>query len=208
MSNIDKGLLHRAFSVFLFDSNNRLLLQQRASEKITFPDMWTNTCCSHPLGIPGETGITMQESILGVKRAAQRKLGHELGIKAEQVPLEQFQFLTRIHYLAPSSGKWGEHESKDCPNLFGSVTCANIDEVDYILFIKPSAEVELNVNPNEVQAVRYASPANLKAMFEDKSLKFTPWFKLICESMLFEWWDHLDSGLEKYLNEEQIRRML
>lgn len=37
MENIDKGLLHRAFSVFLFDSKNRLLLQQRAAEKITFP---------------------------------------------------------------------------------------------------------------------------------------------------------------------------
>jgi isopentenyl-diphosphate Delta-isomerase len=111
MANIDQGLLHRAFSVFLFDSNSRLLLQQRASEKITFPDMWTNTCCSHPLGIPGETGVTMQESIMGVKRAAQRKLDHELGIQAEQVPLELFKFLTRIHYKAPSSGKWGEHES-------------------------------------------------------------------------------------------------
>ena len=37
MENIDRGLLHRAFSVFLFDSQNRLLLQQRATEKITFP---------------------------------------------------------------------------------------------------------------------------------------------------------------------------
>jgi len=37
MENINKGLLHRAFSVFLFDSQNRLLLQQRATEKITFP---------------------------------------------------------------------------------------------------------------------------------------------------------------------------
>jgi len=37
MENINKGLLHRAFSVFLFDSKNRLLLQQRATEKITFP---------------------------------------------------------------------------------------------------------------------------------------------------------------------------
>lgn len=44
-----KGLLHRAFSVFLFDSQNRLLLQQRAASKITFPKVWTNTCCSHPL---------------------------------------------------------------------------------------------------------------------------------------------------------------
>lgn len=50
MENINQGLLHRAFSAFVFrPSDGRLLLQQRASEKITFPDMWTNTCCSHPL---------------------------------------------------------------------------------------------------------------------------------------------------------------
>ena len=110
MENIDKGLLHRAFSVFLFDSQNRLLLQQRATEKITFPDMWTNTCCSHPLGIPGETGTTLEESVQGVRRAAVRKLDQELGIKASQVPIDDFKFLTRIHYKAPSDGQWGEHE--------------------------------------------------------------------------------------------------
>ncbi|KAK6088695.1 Isopentenyl-diphosphate Delta-isomerase [Seiridium cupressi] len=187
MTNIDKGLLHRAFSVFLFDDKNRLLLQQRASEKITFPDMWTNTCCSHPLSIPGETGSDLPESVDGVKRAAQRKLDHELGIKTEQVPFEDFRFLTRIHYKAPSDGKWGEHE------------------IDYILFIK--ANVDLDPNKNEVQDTKYVSPEDLKALFADPKLKFTPWFKLICESMLFEWWQHLDSGLEKYTDEQEIRRM-
>lgn len=50
MKNINTGLLHRAFSAFVFrPSDGALLLQQRATEKITFPDMWTNTCCSHPL---------------------------------------------------------------------------------------------------------------------------------------------------------------
>ena len=44
-----QGRLHRAFSVFLFNAKNELLLQQRAASKITFPDVWTNTCCSHPL---------------------------------------------------------------------------------------------------------------------------------------------------------------
>ncbi|KAK7927040.1 isopentenyl-diphosphate delta-isomerase [Apiospora marii] len=187
MTNIDKGLLHRAFSVFLFDDQNRLLLQQRASEKITFPDMWTNTCCSHPLHIPSETGSTLPESIEGVKNAAQRKLDHELGIKKEQVPLENFRFLTRIHYKAPSDGKWGEHE------------------IDYILFIK--ANVDLNPNKNEVKDTKYVSPAELKTLFADPQLTFTPWFKLICESMLFQWWESLDSGLEKYENEQEIRRM-
>ena len=126
MKNIDAGLLHRAFSVFLFDSDNRLLLQQRASEKITFPDMWTNTCCSHPLGIPGETGSELAASVQGAKRAAQRKLDQELGIKAAQVPLDDFQFLTRIHYKAPSDGKWGEHES-EIPLFLGHGGKCNAD---------------------------------------------------------------------------------
>ena len=127
MYNIDRGLLHRAFSVFLFDSKNRLLLQQRATEKITFPDMWTNTCCSHPLGIPGETGSELAESVMGVKRAAQRKLNHELGIKAAQVPISDFKFLTRIHYKAPSDGKWGEHESRpDCLTVMNSLTSGDL----------------------------------------------------------------------------------
>ena len=81
-------------------------------------------------------------------------------------------------------------------------------QVDYILFIKPTSDVELNINPNEVQATRYVSEAELKTMFDDNTLKFTPWFKLICQSMLFEWWEHLDTGLDKYLNENEIRRMV
>ncbi|EEY22187.1 isopentenyl-diphosphate Delta-isomerase [Verticillium alfalfae VaMs.102] len=188
MTNIDKGLLHRAFSVFLFDDQNRLLLQQRASEKITFPDMWTNTCCSHPLGIPGEGGVALADAVAGVKRAAQRKLEHELGIPIEQVPTELFRF-PDPHPLqgAPATASGVKHE------------------IDYILFIK--ANVTLDVNKNEVQATQYVSPDELKALFQDPKLVFTPWFKLICETMLFEWWAHLDAGLEPYMNEQEIRRM-
>ncbi|KAK6531213.1 isopentenyl-diphosphate delta-isomerase idi1 [Arthrobotrys megalospora] len=186
MANIDKGLLHRAFSVFLFDPEGRLLLQQRADEKITFPSLWTNTCCSHPLGIPGETGDTLEAAIVGVRRAAQRKLDQELGIPAKQVPLDDFQFLTRIHYKAPSNGIWGEHE------------------IDYILFIQTT--VDLKPNPNEVKATKYVTADELKQMFQDPALKFTPWFKLICETMLFEWWGNL-KDLSKYTNEKDIRRM-
>lgn len=49
MTNINNGMLHRAFSVFLFNQKGELLLQQRSDAKITFPGYWTNTCCSHPL---------------------------------------------------------------------------------------------------------------------------------------------------------------
>jgi hypothetical protein len=48
----------------------------------------------------------------GVRRAASRKLEHELGIPTSATPPDSFTYLTRIHYLAPSDGLWGEHESK------------------------------------------------------------------------------------------------
>ncbi|CAH1768814.1 9218_t:CDS:2 [Entrophospora sp. SA101] len=144
MKNIKEGLLHRAFSVFLFNSEDKLLLQQRSSDKITFPNNWTNTCCSHPLNTKLELE---EENQIGVLRAAQRKLEHELGIKAEQVPLDKFKFLTRIHYLAPSDDIWGEHE------------------IDYILIIRTN--VDLNINLNEVKETKYFSKDELQSKFSD-----------------------------------------
>ena len=82
-SNIERGMLHRAFSVFLFNSEGKLLLQQRATAKITFPECFTNTCCSHPLYRPEELEDGM--SAMGVRRAARRKLEHELGIPSQEV---------------------------------------------------------------------------------------------------------------------------
>lgn len=78
--------------------------------------------------------------------------------------------------------------------------------VDYILFIK--ADVDLDVNQNEVQNTKYVTEDQLKTMFADDTLSFTPWFKLICKALLFEWWEHLDHGLEKYKGEKEIRRMI
>lgn len=78
-------------------------------------------------------------------------------------------------------------------------------QVDYILIIQ--SDVDHTANPNEVKDSKYVSQQDLKQMFEDGSLKFTPWFKLICNTMLFEWWDHLDQGLDGYKGEREIRRM-
>lgn len=78
--------------------------------------------------------------------------------------------------------------------------------VDYILFIQ--ADVDLDINANEVRDSCYVSADELKKMFEQSDLQFTPWFKLICNSMLFEWWSHLGSpSLDQYKNEKGIRRM-
>lgn len=186
MTNINAGLLHRAFSLFIFNSDNKLLLQQRASEKITFPNMWTNTCCSHPLSIEGEVAEDLSGSIAGVKVAARRKVEQELGIQAIDAPVERMEFLTRIHYLAPSDGQWGEHE------------------IDYILFLRSDAE--LKINPNEVQDEKWVSQDDLREMFKSPELTYTPWFKLICETFLFKWWDNL-ADLTPCKDETTIHRL-
>ncbi|XP_062113033.1 isopentenyl-diphosphate Delta-isomerase I-like [Humulus lupulus] len=108
MEKIEKeNLLHKAFSVFLFNSKYELLLQQHSATKVTFPLVWTNTYCSHPLYRESEL---IAEEALGARNAAQRKLLDELGIPAEDVPVDQFTPLGRMLYKAPSDGKWGEHE--------------------------------------------------------------------------------------------------
>ncbi|XP_057476751.1 isopentenyl-diphosphate Delta-isomerase I-like [Actinidia eriantha] len=171
-----ENLLHRAFSVFLFNSKYELLLQQRSATKVTFPLVWTNTCCSHPLYRESEL---IEENTLGVRNAAQRKLLDELGIPAEDVPVDQFTPLGRILYKAPSDGKWGEHE------------------LDYLLFIV--RDVNVHPNPDEVADIRYVDRHQLKELLRkadagEEGLKLSPWFRLVVDNFLFKWWDHVEKG--------------
>ncbi len=87
-----KPHLHRAFSIFLFDDKNRMLLQQRAISKYHSGGLWTNTCCSHPY--PGEE----------VMAAAKRRLREEMGIVAELT--KAFDFI----YKADFDNGLMEHE--------------------------------------------------------------------------------------------------
>ncbi|XP_069504108.1 isopentenyl-diphosphate Delta-isomerase 1-like [Ambystoma mexicanum] len=184
--NINNGLLHRAFSVFLFNSENKLLLQQRSDAKITFPGCFTNTCCSHPLHNPVELE---EHTAIGVRRAAQRRLKAELGIPMEQVMPDELHYLTRIHYKAQSDGIWGEHE------------------IDYILFIQKN--VMLDPDPNEIKSHCYVTKEELKELFEkakNDEVKITPWFKLIAENFLYKWWDNLHN-LSPFEDHDKIHRM-
>jgi isopentenyl-diphosphate delta-isomerase len=78
------GLLHRAFSVFIFNSKGEFLLQRRAAAKYHNGNLWTNTCCSHPM--PGED----------ILNAAQRRLSEEMGFKT---PLSHlFSFIYKVSF--------------------------------------------------------------------------------------------------------------
>lgn len=87
-----KGLLHRAFSIFIFNTKGELLLQQRASDKYHSAGLWSNTCCSHPL--PYE----------GTENAAVRRLEEEMGLEA---PLH---FIFSFLYKAELENGLTEHE--------------------------------------------------------------------------------------------------
>jgi len=88
----EKAVLHRAFSVFVFNDKNELMLQQRALDKYHSPGLWTNTCCSHQRD--GETNI----------EAGKRRLQEEMGFVTELE--ESISFI----YKAPFDNGLTEHE--------------------------------------------------------------------------------------------------
>ena len=75
-----KGVLHRAFSIFIFNNKGEMLLQQRAISKYHSGGLWTNACCSHPR--PGED----------TKAAADRRLEEELGFSTSLQKIFDFQY--------------------------------------------------------------------------------------------------------------------
>lgn len=87
-----KGVLHRAFSVFIFNSKNELMLQQRAFEKYHTPGLWANTCCSHQRD--GESSID----------AGKRRLMEEMGFTTD------LKETTTFIYKAPFDNGLTEHE--------------------------------------------------------------------------------------------------
>lgn len=126
-----EGVLHRAFSIFIFNSENKLLLQKRASSKYHCGGLWTNTCCSHP---------RENEIILD---AANRRLQEEMGMQCELKPL--FNFV----YKAEFENGLTEHEydhvfvgqSNQLPEL-------NTEEVeDYRYIDLEELQTEIKVSP-------------------------------------------------------------
>ena len=159
-----EGILHRAFSVLIFDSEGRLLVQQRSSDKITFPAVWANSCCSHPLDIDGENDDPTE----GVKEAARRKLDQELGIPRTITNDWKFNHIGRFEYKCRWDSDWVEHE------------------IDHVLIVE--ADCEVDFNRNEIQSVDWLDNDSLIQMMERKgrwkSQLIAPWFEAIFNNFL------------------------
>lgn len=129
----EKGLLHRAFSVFIFNSQGMLLLQQRALGKYHTPGMWTNTCCSHPF--PGEE----------VKTAAIRRLDEEMGITTD------LKFIFKMTYKHIFDNGLTEHEIDHVfVGYTDSVPVINQDEVnDYKYISLEELKIHIELYPEK-----------------------------------------------------------
>tara|TARA_B110000014_G_scaffold106636_1_gene73154 strand:- start:2143 stop:3873 length:1731 start_codon:yes stop_codon:yes gene_type:complete len=172
------GLLHRAFSVLLFKGGGQyLLVQKRSAEKITFPSVWANTCCSHPLDIPGEN----EDAVSGVINAAKRKLHQELGIPRQQLDLIDFEHIGRFQYECRWDENWVENE------------------VDHVIVAQLPEELEddlhVEPNPNEISETRWLHITEVWDMVSGeepihsdtdiwKDEVVAPWFKLLWKEFL------------------------
>lgn len=111
--------LHRGISVFLFNKQGELLLQQRSRNKKTWPLVWSNSCCGHP---------RLEETSIG---AAKRRLSHELGITEVELKVELPDYRYRCE-------KDGIVENEFCPVLVGITEQeqkVNNDEVEAIRWV-------------------------------------------------------------------------
>jgi len=124
-----QGVLHRAFSLLIFNGAGELLIQQRAPSKRLWPLYWSNSCCSHP-----RSGESMEA-------ATQRRLHEELGIRC---PL---QFLFKFQYQAQFDATGSEHEL--CSVFIGRCSdpiVSNRDEIVAWRWVSPEA-LQAQMNP-------------------------------------------------------------
>lgn len=127
-----KGLLHRAFSVFIFSSEGKMLLQRRALSKYHSAGLWTNACCSHPR--PNENTLD----------AANRRLKEEMGL------VVNLTYRTKFTYSTKFDNNLIEHE---VDHVFVGITDANpiinAEEVEsYIWMTNTDIKDQLTINPD------------------------------------------------------------
>ena len=132
----EQALLHRAFSVFVLNDKNEIMLQQRAASKYHSPLLWTNTCCSHQR--PGETNI----------QAGKRRLQEEMGFEVDLTEL--FHFI----YKAPFDNGLTEHELDHVMiGKYNEEPNINKDEVESWKWMSIDAiKTDMQENPDDYTA--------------------------------------------------------
>ncbi len=132
----EKAVLHRAFSVFIFNDKDELMLQQRAMHKYHSPGLWTNTCCSHQRD--GETSI----------EAGKRRLLEEMGFTTE------LNETTSFIYCAPFDNGLTEHEYDHVlVGKYNKEPVINEDEVTSWQWIKMNTlQADIEQNPEKYTA--------------------------------------------------------
>ncbi len=110
--------LHRAFSVFIFNSKGEMLVQKRSSKKKTWPEFWANACCSHP-----RKGEELEDATV-------RRLREELGFDCV------LQYLFTFEYKADYDEKWGENEVDSVfIGTYDGTVKPNKNEIDEYKFV-------------------------------------------------------------------------
>lgn len=127
----EKALLHRAFSVFVFNNENELMIQQRAEHKYHSPSLWTNTCCSHQR--EGETNL----------EAGKRRLQEEMGFDTDLEEVMSFI------YKAPFDNGLTEHEFDHIMiGYYNEIPNINPDEVaDWKWMSLEAIKEDMKVHP-------------------------------------------------------------
>ncbi|WP_269525517.1 isopentenyl-diphosphate Delta-isomerase [Coraliomargarita parva] len=139
--------LHSAFSIFLFNLHGEMLIQQRAWTKQTWPGIWSNACCGHPM--PGEA----------LEHAAQRRLRQELGLRGISLRLALPDFRYRASYQ-------GIEENEICPVFIGLCSqepqlnpteVAALDWINWAEFLSEEAD------PTKLEDSSYSPWSRLEA---------------------------------------------
>ncbi len=146
--------LHRAFSLFVFDEEGRMLLQQRAKTKYTFPLAWTNTVCSHPRNL--------EKSL---ENWVDLRVQDELGWAIKDIE-NRLQPVGKLTYEAFSDAIYGEKE---------------IDTL-FFLQISNDEKVGIEINRDEIEAIDWVEPKRLESMLRDDRYLITPWFRACADN--------------------------
>lgn len=159
-----KGLLHRAFSIFVYDPDSEnFLIQRRASDKYHSGDLWANTCCSHPYQEETEEGMLQRALIdeLNFKKEFKIVPFDTLDLSKDSLKnhVGEMLYLDNFKYFS-DYGEMKEHEH---------------DSV-YLYIVDQGYNIDQNFNLEEISELQWITLDNLEKWYENNPEQFSSWF--------------------------------